>query len=858
MRYLISFLLVIALIGCGGSDKKIESIEINAVQQTLALGDSTTLSVVANFNNDTSRTLTIEEVELALSGDDAISLNGLTASSVAEGVANISAEFKGFSDTVEIEVTAAELRELVVSDLSISLALGQNYQFEIDGIYSNGERRDVSATYSGFDTQVIDVTADGLVSTVSQGGSEVLIAFGDLTETASVTVTEAKPAAIALGLSPNQVAAGESSSARVTVTYTDGTVLERAEDALISSDSDLVTLSGPEITTLAPGTATILADLGGLTDTAELTITDAIPTELTLSASQSNVPVGTTLQMTAEAYYSDGNVRNVVNEAQWSVGDPNIATISESGVVTGLEEGNVEIFASFSGYEDTIQLNITEAILTSVQVTPTDSFNTYEGGRFNANAQGEYSDGSNRDITAEVTWSSSDEGVATVSNHSETAGRVSAVTPGEAEINASLGDFDDAFTLVVEELVVTSIEVTSTPLVGNNGVPLVPARLLNSSRSPDATFSDDGGLPEGRTRQLYALGTFQNGDVSDITENVTWSISDTSVAQFEAPQESPGLLTARTAGGAQVTAVMGNIEGSYDLTVVDAVLESLDFSHEFTRVFVGESETAQVVGTFSNGETRSLNEDASWQTSDASIFQVSNQSGTKGRITGVSAGDATVTAAIDGITTSQIMTVAENEIESVVVSADQSDVYRGRALQLSATAEMTSGDSRDVTSEGSWTVNNTNIGTVTDAGELSAVAAGNVDVTFTAQNGVSDSFVVRVKPISEMADEFSKGLSASVVIINGIVQQGSQFGYSITNNTGVNLDLVEFRANDATRQLISTTDPSNLNGGVIGAGTSHGLTITIGLGGATTPITFTFVVRDPVTGESFNVSRVYN
>ncbi|MBU5614015.1 DUF3443 family protein [Geomonas azotofigens] len=76
--------------------------------------------------------------------------------------------------------------------------------------------------------------------------------------------------------------------------------------------------------------------------------------------------------------------------------------------------------------------------LTSITVTPTNSTLSV-GTTWRFTATGTYSDNSTRDITNLVSWSSSSEAVATISNASGTKGLITAVSVGTATVRATLG-----------------------------------------------------------------------------------------------------------------------------------------------------------------------------------------------------------------------------------------------------------------------------------------------------------------------------------------------------------------------------------------------------------------------------------
>jgi hypothetical protein len=61
--------------------------------------------------------------------------------------------------------------------------------------------------------------------------------------------------------------------------------------------------------------------------------------------------VGISRQMYAYAKFSDGSQAEVTDRATWQSSNPIVATISPSGVLTTLQEGDVEVRAAFQGLE---------------------------------------------------------------------------------------------------------------------------------------------------------------------------------------------------------------------------------------------------------------------------------------------------------------------------------------------------------------------------------------------------------------------------------------------------------------------------------------------------------------------------
>ena len=160
--------------------------------------------------------------------------------------------------------------------------------------------------------------------------------------------------------------------------------------------------------------------------------------------------------------------------------------------------------------------------LTSITVTPaTPSVSV--GSTRQMTATGTYDDGSTKNITGSVTWSSDDNTVATVSG----AGLVTAVAAGTVSITA-----------------------TSATISGSTSVTVTLANLRSIAINPTSAS-----ISSGQTKQFTAIGTLDDGTTVDITDAVTWSSSNESVATIA----SSGVATAQATGTTYITATSGSV-----------------------------------------------------------------------------------------------------------------------------------------------------------------------------------------------------------------------------------------------------------------------------------------------------------
>jgi uncharacterized protein YjdB len=168
--------------------------------------------------------------------------------------------------------------------------------------------------------------------------------------------------------------------------------------------------------------------------------------------------------------------------------------------------------------------------------------------QFSASAS--YSDGSNGDVTKEVTWNSSNTAVFVF----ESPGLGKAIAEGSATITASLTK--DGATAQGS----VGMQVKAPP------PPPPPQKVLMSIQISPQQIS----LKVGQQKQLSATAKYSDGSTSDVTGKVQWNASEDGDVSVDAN----GLLKALAEGKATVTAVLttdsDEFTDSIDVTVTPA------------------------------------------------------------------------------------------------------------------------------------------------------------------------------------------------------------------------------------------------------------------------------------------------
>lgn len=112
---------------------------------------------------------------------------------------------------------------------------------------------------------------------------------------------------------------------------------------------------------------------------------------------------GGTVQMSAVGTYNDGSTKTL-NNVFWSSTPTNVATISTSGLVTGVSVGSSTITGASGTVSGTATVTVALSNVTRITVSPTSENATNNGGTASFTAKATISGGAPVDITSTATW----------------------------------------------------------------------------------------------------------------------------------------------------------------------------------------------------------------------------------------------------------------------------------------------------------------------------------------------------------------------------------------------------------------------------------------------------------------------
>ena len=348
-----------------------------------------------------------------------------------------------------------------------------------------------------------------------------------------------------------------------------------------------------------------------------------------IEAGNKTVAAGSTFQLTAVCSPDNASIQNVV----WKSKDPSIADVDSNGNVTGIKRGSVNITATAadgSGVSASVYMTVTQPV-TSVAITQPE-IQVVAGRYTQARVTVQPANASDKTVT----WSSSDESIATVKG-----GQVTGHKAGTCTITCasrSNPDVTDTATVTVTQLV-TKIEYTNSQ----------SELSLKTGESCQLTWNV---LPEDATDKGVTFKSL-HPKIATVDEN--------------------GYVTALSRGVATIVATandQGRKQGSVRVTVIQPVT-GVEIQQGLYYVQRGRSTSVRAVIQPRNANNQKVH----WSSVDEGIATVRSNGTSTGSVYGLSSGTTTVTAYTDdGGYTAETQVRVGNFNEAVLVE----ELYVGK------------------------------------------------------------------------------------------------------------------------------------------------------------------------------------
>ena len=652
----------------------VSSVSLNKSEVVLTEGDTTTLAVTINPENATNKNVTWSSSNTAVA-----TVKDGVVMALKPGTTTITVTTEDGGKTATCKVTVNE-KIYPVENISIDKNSATLFEGEILTLFANitpENATNKNVTWTSSDTSVAMV-ADGKVTALKAGTTTITVTTEDGGKTAICSITvNAKVSSISLDKTQVSLTEGDTTTLIATINPSNAT---NKNVGWSSSNTSVATVSNGKVTAVKAGTAiiTVTTEDGGKTATCTVTVNENIyPVEgISLNQSTTTLYEGDSLSLTATISPSNATNKNV----SWKSSNTSVATVS-NGNVTAVKAGTTTITVTTEDGGKTATCNVTVIAKVAGVSLDKSSATLLEGETITLTATINPSNATNKNVT----WSSSNSSVASVSN-----GVVTALKAGTTTITVTTEDGGKTATC--------SITV-------NEKIYPVSGISLNKS-----TLT----MCENENYTLTATITPSNATNKD----VGWSSSNTSVATV-----SNGVITALNVGTTTITAttVDGGMTASCNITVLAKVTSvSLD-KYEATLC---ENETITLTATIS--PNHASNKNVTWNSSNTSVASVSN-----GVVTALKAGTTSITVKTeDGGKTATCYVTVIAKVSNISLNKTSASLTEGDTLTLTATITPSNATNKNVT----WKSSNTSVAKVSN-GVVTALKAGSTTITVTTEDG---------------------------------------------------------------------------------------------------------------------------
>jgi uncharacterized protein YjdB len=723
-----------------------------------SLGDTVTFRaqlVTANGVDLGEQTVTwaaTDSQAVTMIGDGQVEMRGV-------GDVDVIANSGAMTATASVHVYAASVGSLTISPSSASVTAGSSIDLVAVVLDDNGRRLWYrSVTWSTSNAAVATVSSRGAVRGISRGGAIITATSGGKSATATVNVSSQPSSSVTLSINPDTIVAGFQMQAVATPRDASGNPVTGRTIAYQSSNPAVATVNNlGVIVGLVPGSTNISAICDGHIATVKLTVQGQQVTSVDIVPGAPSVQKGSTAGLVADV--KDQLGQSMPNAAvTWTTESPSIATVSPSGVLTGVALGTGAVVAASAGVSRRADVTVTSQPVASVQVSP--SAATLLPNQSSALVATGYSAGGQPIAGTIFAWSVANSAIASVSS----LGVVTGKAKGTTTVTASSGGQSSSATITVPE------------------APPVPVAAVTVSVNSSTLTA--GQSTQAIATALDAAGTVLTG------RPITWSSATPTVATVSAS----GLITALAPGSVTISATEDGVAGLANITVgtpPSAPVASVTVSAPSSTLAVGLTSQLTVVLKDASGTVLS-GRSIAYSSSNTGFATVSSS----GLVRGVAAGTATVSVTSEGITGTVAITVQAAPppatVFSVTVTLNASSLQDGQTTQGSAVVKDSLGNpmSGQVVT---WSSSNVGVATVASSGLVTAVGAGTVTISASssgktgsaAMSVTAQAVAVVTVSMSPTSLTVGQGVQASAVAKDALGNPvaGVSFTWSVSSTT---------------------------------------------------------------------------
>lgn len=416
------------------------------------------------------------------------------------------------------------------------------------------------------------------------------------------------PASVSISGLPALVEAGDSFTLRADAQGLAGAEIPEPDALWATSDPSIAMVDGGAVQALAPGPVSITATVGSVASTLILTVAEPSVARIAVIPGTVRTEPGTRIRLRADLEDRRGN--RLERDVRWASDADAIVTVSGKGDVEAHAPGIATVTAEVDGILGNASITVKEAEARAIQLSQIPTL-VVVGDEFSILAS--LVDARGVAIDREVTWESSDSGIATVEG-----GVVTAVAMGTVTVTASYEEQSAAVDVTILPQPVASIEISGIP----------------ESPRVGEEFSIVVSLTDARAVAL--------------DREVTWESSNAEIATVRG-----GVVRAVAAGTVTITATCDEQSAAVDVKILHQPVVSIAISGLPASTTAGDRFQLDTMPL--DAEGRSVPSKVEWRSSDKSVASVSRA----GMVHARKAGEIEIVASADSVNRTVHLVVQE-------------------------------------------------------------------------------------------------------------------------------------------------------------------------------------------------------
>ena len=674
--------------------------------QTLKVAQTSVLSAMLVRSDGSELDVTTQSKWSSSKTSVATITAGGSMTAVAAGSSVVQASYSSFTDQINVTVSPATLQSISLDSSSVNLSVGGSHSFVATGIYSDGSKKDLtaSATWSTSKATVATV-ASGLATAKAVGTTEITAKLGSIVSDKGIVTVSASGS---LELVPGDFSVATGAKLQLQLYYhapdnsrtlvTSGMGFKSATPAVATVDTKGL------VSALESGNSTLTASYNSLSISVKLSVLDC-PAKGVFTAN-----VAPVLSTNCATCHSQGNANGGFS-ADYDTSFARINVLASkkdtdslllkkpTGAVAHsggtLFDSTSTSYKSILGWIDLERAcaALPPPVLQSVAaVVQPASIKVGETSVPKAIAS--FSDLSTQDVTSSSSWSVDDKTVA-----SYAAGKLTALKEGS-----------------------TSVSATYKSLQASANLKVAGAKLSTIVLAPSSAT-----IEAGHTQAFTATGHYLDGSQADLTKAVSWSVSTPSFASV-----SDGVITGikKSTGTQKLTASLLGISGIANFTVFEPTVDKVVLEPASAQVSSGQAVQFKLIEKLSDGTDREVTANATWKSSVENFVSID----AKAYAIAKAPGPSDITASYKSKTYKVTMKVLPASLQSLTIDPTSAYLKVKDTLEFTATAHYTDGTSSNITNGALWTPSDEKIVSVTQQGSIVAHKTGAAKITVSSEN----------------------------------------------------------------------------------------------------------------------------